>query len=79
MFALEYALQGGVAGATGALAAYFSTWLAARQLLELTELPSLSLASFAVLLTAILSVVSGLIASGRALWVRPLYALRGAS
>lgn len=76
MFALEYLLQGWVAGTVGAAAAYGLTWLAARHSLELTERPSWQLCVLGALLTMVLSMGAGLAASLRALWVRPSRVLR---
>jgi len=76
MFAVEYALLGAVAGTIGAAGAYALTALLARQLLQLEALPSWSLCLAAVLVTIALSVLCGLLASTKALLVRPLDVLR---
>jgi putative ABC transport system permease protein len=76
MFAVEYALLGAVAGVIGATGAYAVTALLARQLLQLDALPSWSMCLAAVLIAIALSVLCGLLASTRALLVRPLDVLR---
>lgn len=76
MFAWEYALRGAVAGALGAAGAYVLAYGFTSQVLELSRPPSLALCALAVLCATLLSVLGGLLASLRALWVRPLVVLR---
>ena len=77
LFAIEYALTGAVAGAIGALGALTLSWAFLEQVLELeTELPWIAIPVTA-LAAAVLSIVSGLAASGRALRVQPVETLRG--
>lgn len=76
MFALEYALKGLVAGALGALGGYLLTAFMARELLDLDTPPSWRTCLAAVAITVLLSTVAGLLASARALLVRPLDVLR---
>ena len=76
-FACEHALRGAAAGAIGAVFAYALATGFTRELLELQAWPSLGLCAFAVLATALLSIVGGLLASLPALAARPLRVLRG--
>lgn len=78
MFALEYALRGAVAGMLGAAGAYMLAWGFTHQVLRLHALPSIPLCAGAVLATTLLSVSAGLLASTRALLVKPLWVLREA-
>ena len=76
MFALEYALSGLVAGVLGAVGAYFLVRYLSQELLELAALPSWRLCVASALLTSLLAVGVGLLASLRALQVPPLEVLR---
>jgi putative ABC transport system permease protein len=77
MFALEYALSGAVAGVLGAGGAYVLICALARYVLELGSLPSWRSCLAAVFLTVVVSAAGGLVASLRALWIRPIEVLRG--
>jgi putative ABC transport system permease protein len=76
MFAWEYALRGAVAGLLGALGAYALALGFTTQVLELSRAPSVALCVAAVVCATLLSVLGGLLASVRALVVRPLFVLR---
>jgi len=76
MFAWEYALRGAVAGLLGALGAYALAYGFTTQVLELSRAPSVALCVAAVVCATVLSVMGGLLASLRALLVRPLFVLR---
>lgn len=77
LLATEYALCGLVAGAIGATGALALAWAFLTRIVELpTDLP-LAAIPLAALATALLAAVSGLVASARALRVRPLASLRG--
>lgn len=76
LFAVEYALRGAVAGSLGALFAYGLAYGFTSQVLELSRPPSPLLCLAAIVITSALSVGGGLLASARALWVRPLFVLR---
>jgi putative ABC transport system permease protein len=76
MFALEYALSGALAGTLGALGGYLLTAFLASQLLDLGTPPSWRACLVAVFGAIALSVIAGLLASGRALMVRPLEVFR---
>ncbi|HEX6242337.1 MAG TPA: hypothetical protein VFZ61_15605, partial [Polyangiales bacterium] len=60
----------------GALGGYLLTAFLARQLLDLSTPPSWQTCLAAVLVGTVLAVVAGLLASARALLVRPLEVLR---
>ena len=77
MFAVEYALSGALSGLLGALGAYALALLFARYVLSVQTLPSWQLCALAMVTTTCLSTVGGLLASLRALQVRPLAVLRG--
>ena len=77
LFAVEYALSGAVAGALGAAGAYLLVRLVARHLLSLSSGPSVSACLLAVFATSLLCTVGGLLASLRALLVKPIAILRG--
>ena len=76
MFAFEYAMRGAVAGALGAAGAYALAWGFTHQVLRLHTLPSIPMCAGAVFATTLLSVSAGLLASTRALVVKPLSVLR---
>ena len=76
MFAVEYALLGAVAGVLGAAFAYALAFAFTSEVLGLPSTPSVGLLAAAVAFTALLSIVAGLLASFRALFVPPLHVLR---
>ena len=76
LFAVEHALSGAVAGAIGALGAYVLAFVFLRRTLELTTTPSLLVCAIAVIACSALAVLGGVLASMRALLVRPLDVFR---
>lgn len=76
MFSVEYALSGAVSGVLGAAGAYALAASFTRQVLKLPSWPAWQSCMVAVLTTIVLSVLGGLLASARALRVRPLEVLR---
>jgi putative ABC transport system permease protein len=76
MAAIEHALRGGVAGVVGAGGAYVLALTFARGLLEVEAAPSVSISLLGAAVVTSLSVVGGLCASARALFVAPLRVLR---
>jgi putative ABC transport system permease protein len=76
MFAIEYALLGAVAGTLGAAAAYALAFAFTSEVLGLPGAPSPVPCLWAIGFTALLAIVGGLLASARALVVRPLQVLR---
>jgi putative ABC transport system permease protein len=77
LFALEFALQGLVAGFLGALGACALTWAFLEHVLELDGSIPWWTAPLAGLAAALLSALCGLAACARALAVRPIESLRG--
>ncbi len=76
LFATEFAVVGLVAGTLGSCGAFALAWLFLDRVVKIEpELPALALALGAAA-TALLTVVSGLAASGRALGTRPALSLR---
>ena len=76
LFAWEYALTGAVAASLGAMGAYGLTWLFLSEVMEIDAMPSMAITLFAIAGTLLLAVIGGLLASLRALWVRPLQVFR---
>ncbi|MET0342386.1 MAG: FtsX-like permease family protein [Polyangiales bacterium] len=77
LFAIEYAVSGAAAGLLGAIGGYLACTAVAREVLALREAPSVVACLLAVLATSLLATVAGLLASLRALRVRPIEVLRG--
>jgi len=77
-FAVEYALVGLVSGAIGTAGAVALAWAVTRFGFEIPWSFSPAVCLVAVALTMLLAVVAGLVASARALAVRPLAVLRQA-
>jgi putative ABC transport system permease protein len=77
LFALEFALQGFVAGSLGALGACTLAWAFLEHVLELDGAIPWWTAPLAGLAAALLSALCGLAACARALAVRPIQSLRG--
>ena len=77
MFSIEYALSGAVSGLLGAAGAYALAATFTHQVLKLQSWPAWQACVLAVLASIVLSVLGGLLASARALRVRPLEVLRG--
>ena len=76
VFAIEYALTGAVAAVIGIAAGYVLAWAVLTRLMELPFAIGVVEASVAALVTIVLAVAAGLIASARALSARPVEVLR---
>jgi putative ABC transport system permease protein len=76
LFAVEYALTGGVAAFMAAFGAYGLTWSFASYVLELSSAPSWIACVVGFFVIVALSVGAGLLASARALRAPPLAAFR---
>jgi putative ABC transport system permease protein len=76
VFAIEYALTGAVAAIVGIGAGYLLAWAVLTQLMELPFAMGAMEATVAAIVTIVLAVVAGLIASARALSARPVEVLR---
>lgn len=76
VFAIEYALTGAVAAVVGLTAASLLAWATLTQLMELDWSPRTGEFLLAAAVTIALSIAAGLVASARALAVRPVEVLR---
>jgi putative ABC transport system permease protein len=77
LLALEYALGGSLAAGLGALFAYALAYVFTQQLLDLKDVPSPWIAVLCLVSATLASVAGGLLASVRALSVRPREVLGG--
>ena len=76
IFAVEYALIGLVAGVIGTVGGVLLAWVVTRFGFEIAWGWSPAVLLLSVVLTVVLSIAAGLMASARALAVRPLAVLR---